>query len=507
MARSFTVLSSSRARTSKSLCAAASFRADASSSSFSFCTRSSSAPRSSRDMSSSFSVSRRFVAFSSFRRVFSNLAFFTSSVSRFRALPPSSASSSAAARRKPFFAAFVSSANARCSFDSVSCRSRMRAMPRSASPMATSVSLLFWSSCSRNRARSASAARLARISLRRLAKSRDASRMAASRRFIDSMTSSHCRTTSWRSAWSARKSSAARSSSSCAAWVSETSRSSAPFVSATFFVARSMATFNSRTRASSARVYFSSASASSSFRADAAAHCSSSSCPQFSCSLCASSFSMPLCDAVSMFAKRSSSSSSSFSILRASSRTRAIAISESRFMCASVSFSLRLASALDCVFAISASTFRKCSRIAFTRSSCSSASFSSSSRTRSFSRIRRSSSRFSALANGGRKDESSSGSNSLAVTSPRSESACVRVGSAVREGVVSGSRRARRRPVERRVGRAASGADDCRNWTDEAREAIVRARWSGIDETAVPSDSLMAAVRAPRPKGTPALSP
>mmetsp|Transcript_7926 Transcript_7926/g.33760 ORF Transcript_7926/g.33760 Transcript_7926/m.33760 type:complete len:264 (-) Transcript_7926:225-1016(-) len=263
----------------------------------------------------------------------------------------------------------------------------MFAMPRSAVSMATSVSLLFVSSCSRNRVRSANKRRFARISLRRLAKSRDASAIAASRRFIDSMTSSHWRTTSWRSAWRFRKSSAARSNSSCAACVSETSLSNADFFSATVFVARSMARFNSRTRASSARLYFSRANASSSFLADAAAHCSNSSCPQFNWSLYASSFSTPLCDAASMFATRSASSSSSFSILRASSRTRAMAISESRFMCASVSFSFLLASARDCVFVTSASTFRKCSRIAFTRSSCSSASFSSSSKRRSFSRI------------------------------------------------------------------------------------------------------------------------
>ena len=113
-----TVLSSSRARTCRRLCARRRLFPRRRQLLFVFLLRaSSSAPRSSRDMSSSFSVLQR--------RDLSGTGFFqprfTSSVSRFRALPPSSTSSSAAARRKPFFAAF-SAAASRCSL-------RLRLLP------------------------------------------------------------------------------------------------------------------------------------------------------------------------------------------------------------------------------------------------------------------------------------------------------------------------------------------------------------------------------------------
>mmetsp|Transcript_21065 Transcript_21065/g.49493 ORF Transcript_21065/g.49493 Transcript_21065/m.49493 type:complete len:302 (-) Transcript_21065:352-1257(-) len=114
-----------------------------------------------------------------------------------------------------------------------------------------------------------------------------------SRLFIFLTDSSHCSIIFLRSSCSWRNSSAVLSISICLACVSVT-RSSNSFRRLAFStVSFSTVKVNSRTLESSARLYFSSVSSSSSFCLAAMAHCSSSSWFQFISSLNWSNFSLP----------------------------------------------------------------------------------------------------------------------------------------------------------------------------------------------------------------------
>mmetsp|Transcript_34864 Transcript_34864/g.85367 ORF Transcript_34864/g.85367 Transcript_34864/m.85367 type:complete len:294 (-) Transcript_34864:545-1426(-) len=239
--------------------------------------RASSALRSSSVISSTFSFSSRCFATASFLRTVSSRLRFSSSDLPLPSLPAWVCTRSPAALLNVFFTTSTSSCISACCATSLCCTSRSLPIPRSAMAMRASSSLLLFTSCSRNLARSSKAACAARITFFFAANALDASWMASSRRFIASTASSHCRTSSCRSLCRLRKSSAVLSSWICAACVSVTSLSNSAFLVCTCLVIFSMARFSSLTRASSARWYFCSARLSSSFCRDASAHCSSSS--------------------------------------------------------------------------------------------------------------------------------------------------------------------------------------------------------------------------------------
>mmetsp|Transcript_17079 Transcript_17079/g.27402 ORF Transcript_17079/g.27402 Transcript_17079/m.27402 type:complete len:315 (-) Transcript_17079:457-1401(-) len=283
---------------SSSLCATPSFCTAANSSSLSACMRASSVERSSRVISSTISFSRRDFAFASFLRTTLSFLRRSSSCPPRASFPACVCTRSPAALLSVFFTTSTSSCISVCCDTSDWWTRRILPIPRSAIEIRASISLLLLTSCSRNRARSSSAACLARISRFLTANALDASWIASSRRFIDSTASSHCRTRSWRSACRARKSSAVLSSSIWDACVSVTSPSSSAFFACTCLVIFSMDRLSSLTRASSARWYFCSARLSSSFCRLARAHCSSSSWFQFINSLNWSRRSLPRCTPV-----------------------------------------------------------------------------------------------------------------------------------------------------------------------------------------------------------------